>query len=31
MTAHDSPPEELRERPVGDLVKQLAGQTLISE
>jgi MFS family permease len=27
MTAHDSPPEELRERPVGDLVKQLAGQT----
>jgi MFS family permease len=27
MTAHDSPPEELRERPIGDLVKQLAGQT----
>jgi hypothetical protein len=27
MTAHDTPPEELRERPVGDLVKQLAGQT----
>jgi uncharacterized membrane protein YqjE len=27
MTAHGSPPEELRERPVGDLVKQLAGQT----
>jgi MFS family permease len=25
MTAHDS--EELRERPIGDLVKQLAGQT----
>jgi len=27
MTAHETPPEELRERPVGDLVKQLAGQT----
>ena len=27
MTAHDTPPEELRERPVGELVKQLAGQT----
>ena len=27
MTAHDAPPEELRERPVGDLVKQLASQT----
>jgi hypothetical protein len=36
MTAHDTPPrpgagstepDELRERPVGDLVKQLAGQT----
>jgi uncharacterized membrane protein YqjE len=27
MAAHDTPPEELRERPVGDLVKQLAGQT----
>jgi MFS family permease len=27
MTAHDSPPEELRDRPIGDLVKQLAGQT----
>jgi hypothetical protein len=27
MTAHDEPPEELRERPIGDLVKQLAGQT----
>jgi hypothetical protein len=27
MTAHDTPPEELRERPIGDLVKQLAGQT----
>jgi hypothetical protein len=27
MTAHDAPPEELRERPVADLVKQLAGQT----
>jgi hypothetical protein len=26
MTAHDTPPE-LRERPIGDLVKQLAGQT----
>jgi hypothetical protein len=25
MTAHDS--EELRDRPIGDLVKQLAGQT----
>ena len=27
MTAHGTPPEELRERPVGELVKQLAGQT----
>jgi hypothetical protein len=27
MTAHDTPPEELRERPLGDLVKQLASQT----
>jgi uncharacterized membrane protein YqjE len=27
MSAHDTPPEELRERPIGDLVKQLAGQT----
>jgi len=27
MAAHDTPPEELRERPLGDLVKQLAGQT----
>jgi uncharacterized membrane protein YqjE len=27
MTTHDTPPEELRDRPVGDLVKQLAGQT----
>jgi VIT1/CCC1 family predicted Fe2+/Mn2+ transporter len=27
MTAHQEPPEELRERPIGDLVKQLAGQT----
>jgi uncharacterized membrane protein YqjE len=27
MTAHDTPPEQLRERPMGDLVKQLAGQT----
>jgi uncharacterized membrane protein YqjE len=27
MAAHDTPPEELRERPMGDLVKQLAGQT----
>lgn len=27
MTAHDTPPEELRERPIGDLVKQLANQT----
>jgi len=27
MAAHDTPPDELRERPVGDLVKQLAGQT----
>ena len=26
MTAHETP-EELRERPIGDLVKQLAGQT----
>ena len=26
MTAHETP-EELRERPLGDLVKQLAGQT----
>jgi uncharacterized membrane protein YqjE len=27
MAAHDTPPEELRERPIGDLVKELAGQT----
>jgi hypothetical protein len=27
MAAHDTPPEELRERPIGDLVKQLASQT----
>jgi uncharacterized membrane protein YqjE len=27
MTAHDTPPEELRERAIGDLVKQLASQT----
>jgi len=27
MTAHDTPPEDLREQPIGDLVKQLAGQT----
>jgi hypothetical protein len=27
MTAHDTPPDELRERPISDLVKQLAGQT----
>jgi MFS family permease len=27
MTAHQTPPEDLRERPIGDLVKQLAGQT----
>jgi uncharacterized membrane protein YqjE len=27
MTAHDTPPEELRERPISDLVKQLANQT----
>ena len=27
MTAHQTPEEELRERPIGDLVKQLAGQT----
>jgi MFS family permease len=27
MTAHPPPPDELRERPVGDLVKQLASQT----
>jgi MFS family permease len=27
MTAHETPPEELRERAIGDLVKQLAGQT----
>ena len=27
MTAHDMPPEELRERPISDLVKQLANQT----
>jgi uncharacterized membrane protein YqjE len=27
MTAHETPPGELRERPVGDLVKQLASQT----
>jgi Putative Actinobacterial Holin-X, holin superfamily III len=27
MAAQDTPPDELRERPIGDLVKQLAGQT----
>jgi hypothetical protein len=27
MTAHDIPPEELRERNIAELVKQLAGQT----
>ena len=27
MTAHDAPPEELRDRPIAELVKQLAGQT----
>jgi MFS family permease len=27
MTAHETPPEALRERPIGDLVKQLANQT----
>jgi MFS family permease len=27
MTVHETPPEELRERPIGDLVKQLASQT----
>jgi hypothetical protein len=27
MTAHDTSTDELRERPIGDLVKQLAGQT----
>jgi hypothetical protein len=28
MTAHQTPPhDELRDRPIGDLVKQLAGQT----
>jgi hypothetical protein len=27
MTAHETPPDELRERPIGELVKQLAGQT----
>jgi hypothetical protein len=27
MTAHQTPREELREQPIGDLVKQLAGQT----
>jgi MFS family permease len=27
MAAHDTPPEELRERPLGDLVKQLGTQT----
>jgi hypothetical protein len=27
MTAQQTPPDELRERPIGDLVKQLAGQT----
>jgi MFS family permease len=27
MAVHDTPPDELRERPIGDLVKQLAGQT----
>jgi uncharacterized membrane protein YqjE len=27
MAAHDTPPDELRERPMGDLVKQLGAQT----
>jgi hypothetical protein len=27
MAAHDTPPDELRERPLGDLVKQLGTQT----
>jgi uncharacterized membrane protein YqjE len=27
MTAHDTPPDELRERTIADLVKQLGGQT----
>jgi hypothetical protein len=27
MTAHETPPDELRERPIAELVKQLAGQT----
>ena len=27
MAAHDTPPDELRERPMGDLVKQLGTQT----
>jgi tetrahydromethanopterin S-methyltransferase subunit C len=27
MTVQQTPPDELRERPLGDLVKQLAGQT----
>ena len=27
MTAHDTSHEDLRDRPIGDLVKQLAGQT----
>jgi uncharacterized membrane protein YqjE len=27
MTVHDTPPDELRERPIADLVKQLASQT----
>jgi Putative Actinobacterial Holin-X, holin superfamily III len=27
MTAHDTSPEDMRERPIGDLVKQLASQT----
>ena len=27
MTAHDTPPEALRERPMGELVKQLGAQT----
>jgi uncharacterized membrane protein YqjE len=27
MTVHDTSPEDLRERPIGDLVKQLASQT----
>jgi len=27
MAAHDTPPEELRERPLGELVKQLGTQT----